>query len=162
MLFQKRVVGTKFDVYGFFLLILALHLIIKLMRVLISYVVAIVVFTFLSVSTAKLHLLVGQAQLTLSDLLRSPRFVADFVAWSFCMVFCRSLFVFGHWIVCSSIDGFWLPLGYLQTVFNERIYICLGCCINLSYGVKQDDNNILKILRFIYISYLVIFVKNKC
>jgi hypothetical protein len=34
------------------------------MRVLISYVVAIVVFTFLSVSTAKLHLMVEQEQLT--------------------------------------------------------------------------------------------------
>jgi hypothetical protein len=40
----------------------------KLMRVLISYVVAIVVFTFLSVSTAKLHLMVEQEQLTLSEL----------------------------------------------------------------------------------------------
>ena len=63
--------GTKFDVYGFFL-VLTLHLIIKLMRVLISYVVAIVVFTFLSVNTAKLHLLVEEEQLTLSELLRSP------------------------------------------------------------------------------------------
>ena len=68
MLFLKRVVGTKFDVYVFFLLVLAPHLIIKLMRVLISYVVAIVVFTFLSVSSAKLHLMVEQEQLTLSEL----------------------------------------------------------------------------------------------
>ena len=37
-------------------------------EVLISYVVAIVVFTFLSVSTVKLHLLVEQEQLTLSEL----------------------------------------------------------------------------------------------
>ena len=153
MLFQKRVVGTKFDVYGFFL-VLTLHLIIKLMRVLISYVVAIVVFRFLSVSTAKLHLLVEQEQLTLSELLRSPPVCGGvLVAWSFCMVFCRSLLVFGHWIVCSSIYGFWLPLWYLQTVFNERIYIFLEFCINLSYGVKQDDSNILKILRFIYIIF---------
>ena len=49
------------------------------MRVLISYVVAIVVFTFLSVNTAKLHLLVEQEQLTLSELLRSPPFVAGFL-----------------------------------------------------------------------------------
>ena len=138
----------------FFLLVLVLHLIIKLMRVLISYVVATVVFTFLSVNTAKLHLLVEQEQLTLSELLRSPPVCGGvLVAWSLCIVFCRSVFVFGHWIACSSTYGFWLPLGYLQTVFNERIYICLGFCINLSYGVKQDDNNILKILRFIYIIF---------
>ena len=128
----------------FFLLVLAPHLIIKLMRVLISYVVAIVVFTFLSVNTAKLQLLVEQEQLTLSELLRStPVCGGVLVAWSFCVVFCSSLFV----LVIE------LPLGYLQTVFNERIYICLGFCINLSYGVKQDDNNILKILRFIYIIF---------
>ena len=124
------------------------------MRVLISYVVATVVFTFLSVNTAKLHLLVEQEQLTLSKLLRSPPVSGGvLVAWSLWMVFCGSVFVFGHWIACSSIYGFWLPLGYHQTVFNERIYICLGFCINLSYWVKQDDNNILKILRFIYIIF---------
>jgi len=38
----------------------------------------------------------------------------------FCVLFCRSLFVLlsfyiGHFIVCPSIYGFWLPLWYLQT-----------------------------------------------
>jgi hypothetical protein len=51
-----------------FVISISAHLIIKLMRVLISYVVAIVVFTFLSVSSAKLHLMVEREQLTLSEL----------------------------------------------------------------------------------------------
>ena len=36
-------------------------------------------------------------------------------------MFCRSLcvlFYFGHCVVCPSIDGFWLPLCYLQTILT--------------------------------------------
>jgi hypothetical protein len=41
------------------------------------------------------------------------------------MEFCRSLFVllsYGHCVVCSStIYGFWLPLWYLQILFNRVV-----------------------------------------
>jgi hypothetical protein len=33
-----------------------------------------------------------------------------------CLSFCN--FSFGHCVVCPSIYGFWLPLWYLQTLFN--------------------------------------------
>ena len=35
-----------------------------------------------------------------------------------CLSFCP--FSFGHYVVCSSTYGFWLPLWYLQTLLNNN------------------------------------------
>jgi hypothetical protein len=68
-----------------------------------------------------------QELLTLPEHLSSPLFFSGVrVTWSIvlCAMFCRSLFVFlsfffNNCVVCpSSIYGFWLPLWYLQTLFN--------------------------------------------
>jgi len=38
-----------------------------------------------------------------------------------CLSFCT--FSFGHCVVCSAINGFWLPLWYLQTLLIESLSI---------------------------------------
>jgi len=60
----------------------------------------------------------------------SPLFSGIRVARSlvFCVLLNRSLFVlflFGHYIVCSSIYGFWLPLWYLQTLLFVNGFLVL-------------------------------------
>jgi hypothetical protein len=53
-----------------------------------------------------------------------------------CVMFCRSFVLFGHSVVCSSlIDGFWLPLWYLQTLLRTGLptYLIDGSLWSLWY-----------------------------
>jgi hypothetical protein len=76
--------------------------------------------------------LVEQELLTLPDHLSSPPILSGArVTWSLvlyvyfvyrCLSFC--VFSFGHCVGCSSsIDGFWLPLWYLQTLLHIGKYL---------------------------------------
>jgi hypothetical protein len=83
----------------------------------------------------------------------------------FCLMFCRSLFVFctssfDHCVVCSSsMYGFWLLLWYLQTFLVTRslvLYVCFvhrclsfctfsfGHCVVCSSSIYERTNKDLQ------------------
>ena len=71
----------------------------------------------------------------------NPRFLVEIMLFNslvFCVVFCRSLFVFfffsyGHCIICHCNSGFWLPLCYLQTLLVSVVPSSIVAVLNLSY-----------------------------
>jgi hypothetical protein len=73
--------------------------------------------------------LVQQELLTLSEftpILSGVRVIRSLVLFVYFVDRCLSFFPFavGHYVVCPSIYGFWLPLWYCQTHLKlERIYI---------------------------------------
>ena len=109
--------------------------------------------------------LVEQEMLTLPEHLSSPSVLSGVrVTQSLvlcvcfvdrCLSFCP--FAFGHCVVCSSsIDGFWLPLWYLQTLLTqieekEQILLLLVLflqsllVIKGKKQIKKDVNSILVI-----------------
>jgi hypothetical protein len=55
-------------------------------------------------------------------------------------------FSFGHCVICSSIDGFWLPLWYLQTFFIISLFLenkdtIVLFTVILSYKIATIDNS---------------------
>jgi hypothetical protein len=102
--------------------------------------------------------LVEQELLTLPEHLSSPpvfsgirvtRSLVLYVCFvDRCLSFCT--FSFGHCVVCSSsIHGFWLPLWYLQTLFN--LFMC-WVAWNVSHWMLCDkqSNQIYLFTRITY------------
>jgi hypothetical protein len=85
------------------------------------------------------------------ELLTLPKHMGSARSLVFCATFCRSLFLlcyfsFGHCVVCSSsIDRFWLPIWYIQTLLLKKvggILIGLNCgplIYNWIVGLYQGD-----------------------
>ena len=56
-------------------------------------------------------------------------------------------FCFGHCVVCSSsIDGFWLPLWYLQTLLRHEICVSV-CRYILIWQFVTQQYNIISLLK---------------
>jgi hypothetical protein len=110
--------------------------------------------------------LVEQGLLTLAEHLSSPpvfsevRVTPSLVLYicfvDRCLSFCTCSS--GHFVVCSSIYGFWLPLWYLQTLLKdtkEEIIISMSKKDRQHNGQKKND-------KYIYYWSLEIFKSTFC
>jgi hypothetical protein len=91
--------------------------------------------------------LVEQELLTLPEHLSSPtvfsgvrvtRSLVLYVCFvDRCLSFCT--FSFGHYVVRSSIYGFWLPLWYLQTLLSSNYHTITATMAPISYIIMTFD-----------------------